>query len=446
MNETDTHNPHGLYRRDPRQEWIQRNRLHPLHGQVIHPKLTEQRGPSGLIRKNPHQVGFIGPHGIKRIDRMAGNSSQPLSLRRAPVTTDIPLPLINIVDPAFYIAVVPDFSGGYLSAHDKDILGQAQALVDEISQARNQVGAVVAIAFGDINATDLDTAGVDRLIHMCDTQVEPTASMYRQLFNGDYNPEACLSVLCAVDSQLTPLHWLLPDSTHGGFDTGCRLAAALGERPATQVYQANAKQVIGRINGSTQDYQRETPRLLMLSAECHLPVDETRHEVIELPIQPLLDSHIQDSGSSLKPQHITSLGLMNVDPNAIPLAEAPFIVSGGNGIRQWELFHQAAKALGATEGASRVAVDDGFMPRHRQVGATGTWVTADVYLAVGISGAIQHMQGIGQCRKVIAVNTDPNCDMVKRADLSFIIDSQAFLEALLNALKPINNEANEHAA
>lgn len=86
------------------------------------------------------------------------------------------------------------------------------------------------------------------------------------------------------------------------------------------------------------------------------------------------------------------------------------------------------------------------MPRHRQVGATGTWVTADVYLAVGISGAIQHMQGIGQCRKVIAVNTDPNCDMVKRADLSFIIDSQVFLEALLNALKPINNEANEHAA
>jgi len=128
---------------------------------------------------------------------------------------------------------------------------------------------------------------------------------------------------------------------------------------------------------------------------------------------------------------IEDLGPVAVDPAQIPMAEAEFILSGGNGVRDWDLFHRAAAALGATEGASRVAVDDGHMPRNRQVGATGTWVTARVYLAVGISGAIQHLQGIGACDKVVAVNMDPGCDMIKRADLSVIGDSTAILQALI---------------
>ena len=116
------------------------------------------------------------------------------------------------------------------------------------------------------------------------------------------------------------------------------------------------------------------------------------------------------------------------------MAEAEFILSGGNGIKDWGLFHRAAVALGATEGASRVAVDDGFMGRERQVGASGVWVTARVYVAVGISGAIQHLQGIGACDKVVAINLDPGCDMIKRADLSVIGDSAAVLEALIVAV------------
>ncbi|WP_372599893.1 FAD-binding protein, partial [Amphritea sp.] len=66
---------------------------------------------------------------------------------------------------------------------------------------------------------------------------------------------------------------------------------------------------------------------------------------------------------------------------------------------------------------------------------TGTWVTARVYLAVGISGAIQHMQGIGQCDKVIAINTDVGCDMVKRAALSVIGDSEEILGELIERVQ-----------
>ena len=66
----------------------------------------------------------------------------------------------------------------------------------------------------------------------------------------------------------------------------------------------------------------------------------------------------------------------------------------------------------------------------------------DIYFAIGISGAIQHMQGIGQCDKVIAINTDDSCDMVKRADLSVIADSDEVLTALIEALgKPASEAA-----
>ncbi|MCY1456052.1 Acryloyl-CoA reductase electron transfer subunit beta [compost metagenome] len=93
-----------------------------------------------------------------------------------------------------------------------------------------------------------------------------------------------------------------------------------------------------------------------------------------------------------------------------------------------------------------MAVDDGFMARDRQVGASGTWVTARVYVAVGISGAIQHLQGIGACDKVVAINLDPGCDMIKRADLSVIGESAEILQALIEAVEAYRNDAKRDAA
>ncbi|ENC9869339.1 TPA: FAD-binding protein, partial [Pseudomonas aeruginosa] len=178
-------------------------------------------------------------------------------------------------------------------------------------------------------------------------------------------------------------------------------------------------------------------RLLLAAAECAEPVSETRHEVREL--------HMAEQVARNLPR-IEDLGPVAVDPARIPMAEAEFILSGGNGVQDWTLFHQAAAVLGATEGASRVAVDDGHMPRNRQVGATGTWVTARVYLAVGISGAIQHLQGIGACDKVVAVNRDAGCDMIKRADLSVIGDSTEILRALIRLAEAHRNGAARDAA
>ncbi|KZN14906.1 electron transfer flavoprotein subunit alpha [Marinomonas sp. TW1] len=398
-----------ILRRDPRAEWIARNRLHPLH-QAMTQVSVVVRGPSGLVRKSPHQVGFIGPNGIKRIDRLAGNGQMTAgATRRRSTAQEVVLPLHQVMEPNAYIMVVPDMAGGRLTAQDKDILGLAHELAKQ-RQAfdADERLAVVAVCFGESKEAQFDEAGVDRLVHLSAAEYEGFA------------PEQRLQALLQLDVSYQPTHWLFPDSVHGGTDLACRLAVKLGERPAAQAWQVSIDTTICRAASGSQDIQRDTPRILMLLEECGQAIDETRHEVLPLPFEL----------ASSEAVYLEDKGLIAVDPNAVPLAEAEFILSAGNGIHNWQQFHDCATLLGATEGASRVAVDDGFMPRMRQVGASGTWVTAQVYMAVGISGAIQHMQGIGQCDKIVAINTDAGCDMVKRADLAVIADSEAILAEL----------------
>lgn len=404
-------------RRDPRREWIARNRLHPEHASVLADMgggaiVSEWFGPSGVVRKNPRAVGFIGPNGVKRIDR-SGLQQGEQSAVSATMARDSRR-AVHIEQPAFVVAVVPDLSGGRFSSHDKDLLGLARRLADADPQSP---GAVLTILFGDHKETALGDAGIDRVVHLED-----------ELYTG-YAPEARLAALGAVAREMAPRFWLLPDSPLGGADLGRRLALRLGERAATGVWQieADSQTSLGwrctaRGGAGSLDIQRPLSRVVLALAECAEPVDETRHAAEHLSLAASVPTTLS---------RIEDLGQVAVDPAGVALAEAEFILSGGNGVKEWEAFHHAAKVLGATEGASRVAVDDGFMARDRQVGATGTWVTARVYMAVGISGAIQHLQGIQRCDKVVAINLDPGCDMIKRADLAVIGDSGQILAALV---------------
>ncbi|WP_440058465.1 electron transfer flavoprotein subunit alpha [Pseudomonas fragariae (ex Marin et al. 2024)] len=403
-----------LIRRDPRAEWIARNRLHPLHA-AMQPVQNSWMGPNGLMRKNLHGQGFIGPNGIKRIDR--SGAQQGGAVKRS-AAVEVQLPLHAVAEPGFYITVVPDMVGGRLSSHDRDLLGLARQLA-------GAEGAVLAVVFGEHKETAFDTAGADRLLIIDGAE-----------FDG-YSPEQRVQGLRAVDNQFNPRHWLLPDSRSGGGELGRRFAAIIGERPATRVWQVKDQLCISRAGAGREDLVRPLARLILAAVECAEPVSETRHEALPVELS---------TGVARSLPRIEDLGAVAVDPGVIPMAEAEFILSGGNGVRDWDLFHQAAAALGATEGASRVAVDDGFMGRERQVGASGTWVTARVYVAVGISGAIQHLQGIGACDKVIAINLDAGCDMVKRADLSVIGESAEVLTALIAAVQAWRSGGKRDAA
>lgn len=412
-----------IVRRDPRTEWIARNRLHPEHEAVLArlnggAAAAQWMGPNGIIRRNPHAVGFIGPNGIRRIDRSGAQTAHVVGSARREAAAPSRR-AVQIDTPAFYVAVVADMPGGRLSAHDRDVLGLARQLADGAGQ-----GAVLLVSFGESREDALGDAGVDRVVHFAGERFE------------GYAPEQRVTALGGIERQHAPRHWLFPDSPLGGAELGRRFAARLGERPATQVWQIANGECTGRGAAGATDITRGLPRIVLALPECAEPVSETTHAAEPLAPPAALPQALR---------RIEDLGAVAVDPAGVALAEAEFILSAGNGIRDWDGFHHAARVLGATEGASRVAVDNGFMPRHRQVGATGTWVTARVYLAAGISGAIQHLQGIQQCDKVVAINTDPGCDMVKRADLAVIADSGEVLAALVELVEGGNKERRNAA-
>jgi electron transfer flavoprotein alpha subunit len=127
------------------------------------------------------------------------------------------------------------------------------------------------------------------------------------------------------------------------------------------------------------------------------------------------------------------LGIEEIDAAQVALEEADFIVSAGNGVTDVPAFERLASTVGAAIGASRVAVDDGKFPRDKQIGATGKTVDASIYIAFGISGAVQHLQGIKDCRHVIAVNLDASAPIAKRANLTIIGDAAETIAALTDA-------------
>jgi electron transfer flavoprotein alpha subunit len=309
--------------------------------------------------------------------------------------------IVVVDDPAFLVAAVLDAPGGRLTPHDRQVLGAARTLA-------GAAGAVVALA--PEGADGLGPLGADRVAAIGDA--------------GTYDPEGRAATLAAAVAAFAPRHVLFPETPDGG-DLARRLALATGEALFPDVERLSATSASRPARSRRVEQGTAPPRLMTLAADAVAPYSGPPREARAAPFAPAPppDRSLRDARR------------VAADPATTPLAVADFVVSAGNGVTDIEAFRQLAASLGATPGASRALCDAGLMPRASQVGASGSVLSATCYLAFGIAGAPQHLQGVTGCEHVLAVNTDLHAAMIERAGLAIVQDAQLVMPALLAALE-----------
>lgn len=124
----------------------------------------------------------------------------------------------------------------------------------------------------------------------------------------------------------------------------------------------------------------------------------------------------------------------------VPLPEAEIVVSGGRGLKgpeHWNIIEDLAKVLGATTACSRPVADIGWRPHHEHVGQTGITIKPNLYVAIGISGAIQHLAGVNQSKCIVVINKDAEAPFFKAADYGIVGDAFDVVPKLTEAIKKI---------
>ncbi|NLP65398.1 electron transfer flavoprotein subunit alpha/FixB family protein [Paraburkholderia sacchari] len=317
-------------------------------------------------------------------------------------------PLRQLSDPNQIMLVVAHAERGALDDHTCQTIAAAALLAD----AKTEVALLV---FGELK-DDAAALGVDKLIEL--------PGFERRVFA----PESELRALQACAAALAPKHVFVPDNATGDGDLGRRYAASAGASVAAHVVEIDAKHVSVYEQAKRAFATRALPDVILLEPNA---VDA------KLPFvgagERLAGDFIRPAGDIEQPYR--DLGLEEIDAAQVALEEADFIVSAGNGVTDIASFEKLAGVFGAAIGASRVAVDNGHFTRDKQVGATGKTVEASVYIAFGISGAVQHLQGIKDCRHVIAVNMDGSAPIAKRANLTVVGDAQQTIAALIQQVQ-----------
>ncbi|CAB3789498.1 Protein FixB [Paraburkholderia ultramafica] len=340
-------------------------------------------------------LGVTGVAGVMEFNAPgAAHRGEPPKPRR---TTGVPQHVL-------LVAVHAD--RGALDDHARQTLAAAALVADATTE-------VVLLVFGEFSG-DAAALGADKLIGL-------------PMFDRrTFAPLDELNALAACVAAYAPVHIFLPDNATGDGDLGRRYAAAANASVATHVVEIDAAHVAAYIHANTALAARTLPEVVLLApnaVEPKLPFVGAGEQVVWR----------FDGAAAAARAVIRDLGIEEIDAAQLALEEADFIVSAGNGVSDVPAFERLAATLGAAIGASRVAVDDGKFTRDKQIGATGKTVEASVYIAFGISGAVQHLQGIKDCRHVIAVNLDASAPIAKRANLTVIADAQETIAALNEA-------------
>jgi len=318
--------------------------------------------------------------------------------------------------------VVAEERDGEIRKITYEVVSEGRRLADALGQE------VTAILLGSgikEKAADLGQYGADKVLVADDPRLDP------------YTTDAYVSVISEVVKANEPAVLLMGASVQGK-DLSGRLSTRLDvgmaqDCTAFEIRDGNlvaTRPIYAGKAYATVTFENSWPQMATARPNV-MPVNEPdgskSAEVIEA-------SFTLDDGA-LKTKVVD---VIRDASGKVDLTEAERIVSGGRGMKgpeNYEILEKLADLLGGTVGASRAAVDAGWRPQTDQVGQTGKVVSPNLYVACGISGAIQHLAGMGTSKVIVAINKDPDAPIFQKADYGVVGDLFDIVPALTEAVK-----------
>ena len=318
------------------------------------------------------------------------------------------------------ILVVTDIQNGSIRSVNAEVFTAAVKLGSETSSP------VTALMLGGDNTASLaDSAG---LYGIGSVKVIEDAKL------AQFSPDAYAKVIAeAIKESSASL--VLMGATFTGKDVMARVAQILNV--------GLAQDCVGiREEGGTLLFKRP-----MYAGKVHAEVRVTTTPALATirpksykPVENRVDVSVEGISVEVPAPKVVVTAYEGSSNGKLDVTEADIIVSGGRGMQSadnWNIIEELAGLLGAATGCSRPVSDDGWRPHEEHIGQTGKTVSPDLYIACGISGAIQHVAGVSSSKYIVAINKDPEAPIFKVADYGIVGDVFDVLPAIIEEVKKL---------
>jgi len=280
-------------------------------------------------------------------------------------------------------------------------------------------GNVNALCFNASNAESLSNYGVDKIINSKNEELKNfDPSNYSKCITEVFNNEECNLLVLSSSSNSKHIGGILSVLTDASYVTNVISKPSDGE-----------KMTVLRNTFTNKAYET----VEIIKNKIILAISKNSFGLKENPVK----SEFIETKFNL-PESKNKVKSIERATNKVTIADADIVVSGGRGLKgpeNWHLIENLAEVLGGATACSKPVSDLGWRPHSEHVGQTGKPVSSNLYIAIGISGAIQHLAGVNSSKVKVVINTDPEAPFFKAADYGIVGDAFEVVPKLIDKLK-----------